>query len=314
MKRTPAASFLRHAAGWLGAGCLLTACGGGGDSLLPEVGNPISQVQAEAAGVNGAVMPTEGIAALSTALALTRWLITGQASQTIPCNAGGSAAFTVSGTVPLLLGNQRFDTDEHYAITFNQCRHTPGGSVISGALTLDVRDAAGADYTVAASAQNLVVTRPGRTLRLSGSSVLTYAEVASGSTVVSTERWVSPSYTLASTRGSRTSSFSLSQVDLTRTETRVNGTVVGSTSNGTATLAADLPNFNFSVTLATTGDVTFNANGEPLRGDWALVLPRDTLRVSVLLGGADLRLDLGSNGSTDLRYLSTVSRLLDELG
>jgi hypothetical protein len=288
------------------ASSLLAACGGGGDS---NAEGPATSDTAQSVSGSSLMLGETTSAAHATALNATLAVVAaGQATQTIACAGGGSATFLVSGgTVPGML-NGVLDAGEHYAITFNQCRSSTGGSTVDGALTLDVVTATASTLVVNTSTQALTVVQPDRTLTLNGSSTLSRNVATNGSTVVTTERWQSPQISFVSSRNGRNTGLVISNVDLTRTVTTVNGAITGSTSSGSFTLAL-VGVGGWTATFSTNGTASYDANGVPLQGSWLLVLPRDRIGLVIAAAIATVTVDHGLDGSIDRTYVFPVGTL-----
>ena len=62
---------------------------------------------------------------------------------------------------------------------------------------------------------------------------------------------------------------------------------------------AVLPNGSWTVTTATQGAVSYDANGVPTQGDWMITLPNNRILVSVVPGTITVQLDFGADGSID---------------
>lgn len=297
---------------------LLAACGGGGDDGGSNNGgsnNNISQEQAEAAGVNTAVIPNDTSQAMATALSTAQTVVAGgQANATYSCPGGGTASFTATGGTLAELGNHQFDTGEQYSVTYTNCRGALGAASVNGSLSLTVNSASGSDFSVSSTTNNIVVTLPLRTVRLNGSSSFTHTVATSGNATTTTDRWVTPSHTAAVTTGAHTSTFSYTNVDLTRSVSTVNGAVTGSSHSGTTTYSAQTLLGPFSVTLATVGTAYYDANGRPTSGIWTLTLPHNALTLSIASNSVTLAVDYGANGSIDRTYSWTVTQTVSQAG
>ena len=96
--------------------------------------------------------------------------------------------------------------------------------------------------------------------------------------------FISPSLTLATHYNARSSSFTLSNADILRTATLVGGALQSSTINGHHSLAGTLPNASFSYSVATSGGITYAADGTPASGLWTITLPNALITVTVANG------------------------------
>lgn len=302
-------SPLRHAmrcATVVAAG-LLSACGGNGESDTPQNGVGSETAQSVSANTLGLGHDTvnANVAVLRTAQAV---VAAGQATTTIDCGGGGTARFTVSGGS--LLFNGVLDAGEHYSMLFDNCRVSAGADSLSGLMSIDVISASANEMTLQTSTQGVVVARPHRTLTLNGSSTISQSIVTNGTTVTTTNRWVSPQIALTSLHNANLSSLTLSNVDLTTTSTTVNGVPAGSTSSGTLTITVAWPGMSWSATIATQGTASYDVNGVATQGNWVMTLPHDRIGLVVAAGLATVTLDNGANGSIDQTFFFGVLALL----
>ena len=305
--RTTPSRFAQAAIG-LAVITALAACGGGGDSN--EAANA-SKETAQSASADTGVAPSDASEATAAAFETTQAVVTlGNASATVACAGGGSAVFQASGASLALLANHQFDAGEHYSVTFTDCKNASGRASVNGSWTLDVVSASGSDFQVATATNNIVVALPLRTVTLNGSSSLTHSVVVNGTTTTTTNHWVTPSFTLQRVYANRSATYTLSNVDLTRTFVVTNGVLTGSSSSGTSTLSVALPRATFTVTLATQGAVTYDANGMPMLGAWTLTLPNNAITVSVTPGTVTIGVDYGANGTIDATYTLTIGEFL----
>lgn len=284
---------------------LLAACGGGGDAAG---GAAIDEGSAQAMGVNSAVIPTEGGEAASTVLSTTQAVVIGgQASQSFACAGGGTALFTVTGGSLGSVTNGQLDAGEVYSVTYTDCRGSAGAASLSGQATLTVVSADASGTVVDTSTRAITVVLPQRTLTLNGASRLSRSVVVDGSATVTTDRWTSDHIELTSLRGTRSSAFTLSALDLTRSVTVSSGVVTGRSGSGTQTLTAEWPNGRWSITTATQGAVLFDANGVPTQGDWTITLPNNEIGVHVVPGTLTVALDRGPDGTIDRTWVFSSS-------
>lgn len=291
---------------------VLSGCGGGGDE--PSAGGGSTDTT-QSASATGVVVVDDSARAQAALLRTTRAVVAvGTASQTVSCAGGGSALFTATAGSAGTLFNGVLDTGEAYSLQFNNCRSAAGAESITGLLTLSVISASGENLSVSTSTQAVVVGLPARTLTFDGSSTLTHTVQTTGSTQVITDRWVSPLISMTSLRNSRITSLTLSNVDLTHSETRSNGVPVGSSNEGTITIGYAGPVGHWTATIATQGVVSFDANGLPLLGLWQIILPHDLIGLQVSGGMALVTVDLGHNGSVDNTYTWPVATLTGEAG
>lgn len=294
---------------------LLTACGGGGDDAGAPLGT-VTESQAESMSANSAVLPTDSVDGQATVLATTRAVVAGgSASQTFACAGGGTAVFTVTGGSIGSVTNGQLDAGEVYSLTYTDCRGAAGAAALTGTTTLTVVAAAGGTTEVDTTTQNLKIALPLRTLTVNGSSTLSEVVADNGAGVLTTtHRWTSPNITVTSLRNARTSTFTLSNVDQTRVITTTNGTISARTRSGTVTMSAQLPNGSWTVTAATQGAVSYDANGMPTQGSWTITLPNNIIGISVVPGTLTVTADWGANGTIDRTWVFTTTQIGTEAG
>lgn len=291
---------------------LLAACGGGGDGGADTT---VSAETAQAMSANSAVLPEDSGAAAATLLTTTQAVVAGgQASQTVACAGGGTAVFSVSGGSLASIANGQLDAGEVYSVTYNACKGSAGAATLNGTATLSVVSAAAGSVEVSTATQGIVVTLPQRTLTLNGSSTLAQTVVSNGATTTTTSRWTSPQIVVTSQRNARSSQFTLSAVDLTRSISVTNGVVSARSGSGTHTMSAVLPNGSWSITTATQGAVSYDANGVPTQGAWTITLPNNRIGVAVVPGTLTVTLDHGPDGTIDRTWVFTTTTLAAEAG
>lgn len=256
--------------------CGLAACGGGGE----DAADPGMSLRTAETASGNVVIPSDSAQAMSASMSTARFIVgAGSASVTVPCSGSGSATYTVSGSG--VFGNNRFDAGEQYSITFNDCRSTSDGSTVDGDLRFTVTSAAGENYTATAM-HDVVVTLPQRTTHLVGSSNFTHTEVVSGSGKTTADRWQAASIDIVNTKGGRTDSFSLRNVDLTRiVVTDAGGAVTSRSTQGTCTLVAVIDGVSLNFVWRADGDVRLGVDGLPLDGAWSLVWPNSVIGLEV---------------------------------
>ncbi|MBC7993644.1 MAG: hypothetical protein H7Z15_10420 [Rhizobacter sp.] len=294
----------------LAAALLLTACGGGEDNTEDTT---ISSETAQSVSANGMVLSEDAANANAVVLSTTQAVVAGgQASQAYACAGGGSALFTVSGGSVGSVVNGQLDEGETYSLQFTDCRGAAGAASVNGTMTLAVTTASVDAVSVNTSTQAIVVVLPRRTLTLNGSSTLARTVVTNGATVVTTQRWTSAQIALTSLRNARSSSLSLSNVDISRSATTTNGVLSGSSHTGTLTMALGGPNGSWTATLATQGIASYDANGVPLQGAWQMTLPHNRIGLQVGGGTATVTVDHGPDGTVDRSYTFSTSNLANE--
>jgi hypothetical protein len=293
---------------------LLAACGGGGDDAGAPI-NAVSESTASAMSANSAVVPTESTEAAATVLVTTQALVAGgTASQTYNCAGGGTAMFTVTGGSVSSIVNGQLDAGEVYRVDFSACRGSAGAATVDGAATLTVVSAGSGTTEVDTDTQGIVVTLPLRTLTLDGASRLSRTVATSGNATTVTSRWTAAQIDLTSVRSARTSTYRLSAVDVTRTVTTTSGVVSATSSSGTHTMRADLPNGEWSITTATQGAVSYDASGVPTQGNWTITLPNNRLVIGVVPGTLTVQADWGNDGDIDRTWTFSTTTLAAEAG
>lgn len=291
---------------------LLTACGGDNDD--PSTTDTVSQDKAQAMSADSSAMATDGTDGAQALLVTTQAVVaSGSASQTVNCAGGGTAVFTVSGGSVSELTNGQLDAGEVYGVTFNGCRGSAGAVALTGSATLTVVSNGSGVLAVNTATQNLQVALPLRTLTYNGSSSLSQTVTTNGATTSTVNRWTSPRIEVRSVRNSgRTSTFTLSNVDLTRTFVQSGGVITARSASGTHTLDAVLPNGSWSITVATQGAVSYDANGVPTQGAWTITLPNHIVGVVVVPGTLTVTVDIGGDGTIDRTYVFSTATIVAE--
>lgn len=287
---------------------LLVACGGADSSNAGGNNNPTSSETAQSVSANGLMLGEETAIAHGLMLNFVLAVVGGgQMATTFPCAGGGTASFVVSGGAMSGWVNHQLDTDERYTIDFDHCRDN-AGSEIDGVLSLNVVAASANAVSVTTVTQALTIAEPGRTLTLNGNSTFTRSSVTTGSTVVTTERWVSPQISFVSVHNGRTSSLTLRDVDITRTVTTVNGVQTSVTSDSDFSLTL-LGVGGWSATISTDGQVSYSPGGVPASGHWLITLPHDRIGVVLAANTATVTVDHGPDGSIDRTYVFSLATL-----
>ena len=164
---------------------------------------------------------------------------------------------------------------------------------------------ASANGTLALSttATGLTLALPRGGATLDGSIQRQYSvSTDSDGTVHLSSHFVSPGLTLATHYNGRSSSFTLSNADILRTATLVGGALQSSTIDGHHTLTGTLPNASFGYSVATSGGVSYAADGTPTSGMWTVTLPRQIITISVANGIATIAIDFGKDGTIDRTF------------
>ena len=291
---------------------LLAACGGGGSDSTDSV----TDTQAQAMSADTAVLPEDSVEGQATVLATTQAVVAGgTASQTYACAGGGTAVFTVNGGTVASVTNGQLDAGEVYNVTYTNCRGASGAAALTGSATLTVVSASGGVTQVNTATSTLQVALPLRTLTMNGSSTFTQTVVDNGGgSVTTTHHWTSSGITVTSVRSAGTSTYTLGDVDQTRTLTTLNSVITGRTRSGTLTMSAQRPNGSWSITTATAGAVSYDADGLPTQGAWTITLPHNAIGISVAAGTLTMTLDYGNNGSIDRTWTFTKNAISDAAG
>lgn len=301
---------------------LLTACGGGGDtSGSGGTGSNVSDTTAQAMSADSTLVMDDGAESTTTLVTTTEAVAavaTGSASQTVNCPGGGTARYSVTGASVSAITNGQLDAGEVYTLSFSACRGASGAAALDGSATLTVVAASpGSSVQVQSSTRQLSVTLPQRVLALDGSSQITVSRSTSGSSTTTATRWRADAVMLTSTRQARTSTYSLTGVDVTRSVTTAVGTgvVTATSGTGTATLGAVRPNGAWSMTLTTQGAVGYDSTtGAPTQGAWQITLPYNEISVSAVPGRVTISIDHGANGSIDGTLVLTPETLVAQAG
>lgn len=311
------------------AAALLAACGGGGSDTSTDAA-AIDDPTATAYSANATLTASDATSTADAAVLTAQALAAGAASSmasgaatTYNCAGGGSATISVSGGTPANWGNGKFDAGEIYQVSYAACKGAAGWAALDGSATLSVNAASGdssnGSLSLALAVTNLSVTTPRGTATLNGNSTrdLTVTTDASG-TVHLSSHYVAPSFTWTTHYQGRSSTFTLSAVDIQRDATFVGGVLQSSSIAGTHTLSATLPNGAFSYTVATNGGVTYAADGTPLSGSWTITLPQTLIAVSVSsangIGTATVTVDRGKDGTIDRTFTLSWVQLATTAG
>lgn len=293
----------------LATALLLAGCGGSAD----DTDTSISSETAQSVSADTMALSEDTANANAVALNATQAVVAGgQASQTYACAGGGTAVFTITGGSLGSVVNGQLDAGENYSLQFNACRSAAGAATVSGLMTLAVTAASASSVAVNTSTQALTVTLPQRTLTLNGSSSWSQTVVTNGSSTTTTAHWVSPQIELTSLRNARTSSLTLSNVDVSRSVTTLSGVLSGSSLSGSMTMALGTPNGAWTATLATQSAATYDASGVPVQGSWSMTLPHNRIGLQVGAGSATITVDHGPDGSVDRTYTFSIATLASQ--
>ncbi len=328
----------------LACGSLLAACGGGGSDDRGNAVTPMSQSDATADAANASSTGSDTASALDTLVDTTAALApvlaaTAAASPaeraqaesarpetspapptisgTVACPGGGSATMSVSGTLEFLR-NGLLDAGEAYKVTYAQCSGGAGLARLDGSVEMDVvaADHASAPSSVSVNlaATHLVLTLPAGNATLDGTATLARAVSTSDGTTIVTSHVTVPSATLATAFNARTGSFTLSDLDATRTVTSVGGAVTASRYAGHHTLSGTAWGRTFSMNVATTGNVNYDAAGALVSGAWTVVRPHATVATTVANGLVVITADDGNDGTIDHTWTFPAAQLAASAG
>jgi hypothetical protein len=317
---------------------MLAACGGGGDA-----GNTlgIDDATAMAYSANATLINSDASSVADTAVLTAQSVVasgglaasvdgrsgvmSASASPLVAaptshaCAGGGTATVTVTGGTPASLLNGQLDAGEVYDVTFAGCMGAAGAAAVDGSLSMTVVTATGdsSNGTLALdlTATNLAVTFPRGSATLNGSSSrsVTVSTDTDGTFHVSSH-FTTPSLTLATHYNARSSTFTLSAVDVLRNATFLGGVLQSSSISGTHTLSATLPRGAFTYTVTTTGSATYAADGTPTSGSWTITLPQNLIGVTIANGIATITIDHGKDGTIDRTITIPVPQLVTDAG
>ena len=326
------------AAAALSCGVLLTACGGGSD-VAPATTSvtPLSQPDATADSANaastgsGAASAMDTIVDTTTAIALTGAVAasaapdrmqalsaspsaaSGVANFTVECAGGGTATLSITGGTAASELNGQLDAGEHYSVTYAQCTGQAGYAQLDGSMEMAVT---AADHTTSPTSlavnltlTNLALSLPAGTATLNGTSTVSRGVVIVNGTTTTTSHVTVPSATLVTAFNARSGSFTLSDLDATRTLTSIAGVVTASQYNGHHTLSGNANGRTFSMSVATTGAVSYDTTGALASGAWTVVRPHATIATTVANGTVIMTVDDGNDGTIDHTWTFTAAQL-----
>jgi hypothetical protein len=332
--RMPARFVLRRlpTAAALACGLLLAACGGG-DAPATSTSTPLSQPDATADSANSSQTGTDVATSLATVYDTTAALAQASAqpaaassnrmraqatgapvtNATVSCAGGGTATLTITGGTLASQLNGQLDAGEHYSVTYAQCTGAAGYAQQDGGVEMDVVSVASSS-TPATTAVNLAVTKltlslPSGSAALDGSATLTRTTAVADGVTTTTSHASVPSATLTTHFNSRSGSFTLSELDATRTVQSVAGVATASQYNGHHTLSGTANGRTFSMTVSTTGDVSYDATGVLVSGQWTVVRPKATIVTVVANGSVVLTVDDGNDGTIDHTWTFSTAQL-----
>ena len=324
------------AAAALACGVLLSACGGGSDAAPDPAATPLSQPDATADSANAASTGSDTASALDTVIDTTSALAqatalpasasadrmhalsaspagAGAANVTIGCAGGGTATLSIAGGTAGSELNGQLDAGEHYSVTYAQCNGQAGWAQLNGSVEMDVASADHATsppaVAVTLTMTNLALTLPAGNATLIGTATVSRSVTQAGGTTTTTSHVTVPGATLATAFNSRSGTFTLSDLDATRTRTAVAGVTTASQYSGHHTLSGSAHGRTFSMSVATTGNASYDADGALVSGAWTVVRPRATIVTTVAAGRVVITVDDGNDGTIDHTWTFAAAQL-----
>jgi hypothetical protein len=251
-------------------------------------------------------------------LSATPALAAGITDVSVACAGGGTATLTITGGTAASELNGRLDAGEHYSVTYAQCTGQAGYAQLNGSVEMDVTSADPATspstVAVALTVTNLALSLPAGSATLNGTATVSRSVVANGGGATTTSHVTVPSATLATAFNARSGTFTLSGLDATRTLTSVAGVVTASQYAGHHTLSGNADGRSFSMTVATTGNVGYDASGALVSGAWTVVRPHATIATTVANGTVVMTVDDGNDGTIDHTWTFTAAQLAAAAG
>ena len=327
----------------LAGGALLSACGGGGgDSGSGSTATPLSQSDATADAANSSATGSDTAAGLDTVIDTTSALAqsvaqssAGASSErmqaesaavgaapeaaapvtnvTVNCAGGGTATLSITGGTAATELNGLLDAGEVYTVTYAQCTGAAGWAQLSGSVVMDVTAADHAtspsSFSVNLTATNLALSLPSGSATLNGTATVSRSVSTSNGTATTSSHVTVPGATLATAFNSRTGSFTLADLDATRTLSSVAGVVTASQYAGHHTLSGTAWGRTFSMAVATNGDVVYDATGALVSGAWTVIRPKATIATSVANGLVVMTVDDGNDGTIDHTWTFPLAQL-----
>jgi hypothetical protein len=318
---------------------LLAACGGGAGGTSAT---GLSAADAQATSANGLQGGDQSVSSIDSIYDSTQAIVSASAvvlasaartnalaqaagtdataqatSATIPCAGGGTATLTISGGTLLTQLNGQFDAGEHYALTFAQCGGSLGLVHLDGQIALDILSVGTGTPAVTNSAMTLTglkVTAGTATVTLDGAATLARSVATVGAVTTTTSEVTASALSMATAWNGRSGSFTLSNLDVTRTADDTGGVPTGSTISGHHDLNGTANGRTISASVSLTGSVSYDALGNPVSGAWTSVRPDATVNTTLANGVVTINVDDGSNGTIDHTWVITVPQLMGAAG
>ena len=324
------------AAAALACGVLLTACGGGSDAAPDPAATPLSQPDATADAANSTSTANDTAAAMDSVIDTTSALAqataqpanapadrmqalsakpagAGVTNVTVDCAGGGTATLSITGGTAASELNGQLDAGEHYSVTYAQCTGQAGYAQLNGSVEMDVVSAdhltSPSTLAVNLTVANLALSLPAGTATLNGTAAVSRSVVIVNGSTSTTSHLTVPSATLTTAFNARTGTFTLTDVDATRTLTSVAGIVTASQYNGHHTLSGTANGRTFSMSVATTGNVSYDASGALVSGAWTVVRPHATIATTLANGTVIMTVDEGNDGTIDHTWTFAAAQL-----
>ncbi len=327
----------------LACGVLLTACGGGGGDTPPPppTVKPLSESDATADSANASATGNDTASSMDsvvdTTTALAQVAAQSSAASTsgrahalsatpasaitnlsVDCAGGGTATLSITGGTLAAEANGQLDAGEHFTVTYAQCTGRAGWTQLNGSVEMDVTaaDQSTTPTTLAVSltVTGLAVSTPHGSATLDGTATVSRSIVTADGTTTTTSHVTVPSATLATAYNARSATFTLSDLDATRTLTSVAGVTTASQYSGSHTLSGTADGRTFSYAVSTTGNANYDATGTLASGAWTVVRPDATIATTVADGTVVITVDDGNDGSIDHTWTFPTSQLFAAAG
>jgi hypothetical protein len=315
---------------------ILAGCGGGGGSEAPTT-TTLSQTDARAAAANGLQGGDQGVSSIDSVFDTAQVLVganaaamvataraasasaqdAGSVSATVGCAGGGTATLTISGGTLLTQLNGQFDAGEHYTLAFTQCSGPLGLVHLDGQLEMDIVSVSGdapVVTTAALTMTGLTATAGNASVTLNGQATLVRSVTTNGLSSTATSEVTSPSFSMATSWNGRSGSFTVTNLDVTRTAQYLSGLPTGSTIAGHHELHGTADGQAVDLVVSTTGEVAYDATGNPISGTWTTVRPDATITTTIANGQATITVDDGNDGTIDSTWTIPVATLMASAG